>query len=77
MKLTEFLLLSYGIGDLFEDEDSDEATFGACNMGVIFAQHLVSLKTKPFIGTTKKLETVGNLLTPIFMRFGIPSGTVE
>ncbi|KAL0802271.1 hypothetical protein Bca101_057447 [Brassica carinata] len=41
------------------------------NLGSLFAQHLVSLKMKPFKGTGKKKETVGSLLTPIFMHLGI------
>jgi len=37
----------------------------------VFAHHLVSLKTKPFIGRGQKSERVGSLLTPIFDHFRI------
>ena len=38
---------------------------------VFFAEHLFNLKMKPF-QTAGAKETVGTLLTPIFIRWGIP-----
>lgn len=42
------------------------------NLGVGFAEHLVNLKMKPFGGKITKRETIGSLLTLIFMHIGIP-----
>ena len=41
------------------------------HLGAIFAAHLVELKKKPFTGKSRKTETVGSLLTPIFEYLGI------
>ena len=35
-------------------------------------EHLAKLKMKPFQSTGKKRETVGSLLTPIFVHCGVP-----
>ena len=42
------------------------------NLGSFFAEHLFKLKMKPFQTAGAKKETVGTLLTPIFIRWGIP-----
>ena len=42
------------------------------NLGAIFAEHLTKLKMKHFQSTGKKNETVGSLLTPIFVHCGVP-----
>lgn len=41
------------------------------NIGAIFSDHLVSLKSMPFKGTKAKRETLGSFLTLIFMYLGI------
>ena len=47
------------------------------NLGAIFDEHLAKLKMKPFQSTGKKRETVGSLLTPIFVHFGVPLDDAE
>ena len=40
-------------------------------------EHLAKLKMKPFQSTGKKRETVGILLTPIFVGCGVPLDDAE
>ncbi|KAG5388687.1 hypothetical protein IGI04_030228 [Brassica rapa subsp. trilocularis] len=42
------------------------------NLGAVFYEHLVKLEMKPIGGRGRKKETVGSLLTPIFMHIVIP-----
>ena len=42
------------------------------NLGAVFDEHLVKLEMKPIGGRGRKKETVGSLLTPIFMHIVIP-----
>ena len=51
-------------------EEPDDDTWP--NLGALFAEHLVKLKMKPFQSPGAKKETVGSLLTPIFMHCLIP-----
>lgn len=41
------------------------------NLGALFSEHLVGLTMKPFKGTTRKRDTIGSLLTLIFMHLDI------
>ena len=41
------------------------------NLGTIFAEHLTKLKMKPFQSKGRKRETVGSLLTSIFVHCGV------
>ena len=47
------------------------------NIGAVFAEHLVTLKMKPFQLNGRKKETVGSLLTPIFLHCGVPLDDAE
>lgn len=66
MWMQELTLLHMAVNELVDlthlDPDSEL---------VIFAEHLVGLKMKPFKGTTKKKEIVGSLFSPIFLHLGI------
>ncbi|KAL1210702.1 hypothetical protein V5N11_030335 [Cardamine amara subsp. amara] len=66
MRMSEMILLYYAIGDLCEDGCEWPELDRNINLGAIFAHHLVSLKTKTFLGRGTKRESVGSLLTPIF-----------
>ena len=72
MRIHELTLLLGGVNGLVDltylDEANDVVT---PNLGAIFAAHLVELKKKPFTGLSRKKETVGSLLTPIFEYLGI------
>ncbi|KAL0886044.1 hypothetical protein Bca101_010027 [Brassica carinata] len=67
------LTLLYGAVNGLVDLSHLDAEDGVVipNLGAIFAEHLVGLKMKPFTGMSQKTETVGSLLTPIFMHLGI------
>lgn len=45
--------------------------FYMINLEALFAEYLVSLKTKPFTGAGARKMFVGSLLTPIFTHLGI------
>ncbi|KAF3508082.1 hypothetical protein F2Q69_00007028 [Brassica cretica] len=46
-------------------------------IGAVFAEHLVKLNMKPFQAHGRKKETVGSLLTPIFIQCGAPLDDAE
>ncbi|XP_010447849.1 PREDICTED: uncharacterized protein LOC104730381 [Camelina sativa] len=71
MRVTEMVLLYFGLRDLIAGVFPKSKLDRPVNMGAVFAHHLVSLKTKPFTGKGKKIESVGSLLTPIFRHFRI------
>jgi len=71
MRLSMLLLLYHAVHDFFPDSFGVEEVVRDVNFGVVFAHHLVSLKTKPFTRKRKKSKRVGSLLTPIFEHFCI------
>ncbi|KAG7640690.1 hypothetical protein ISN44_As02g006070 [Arabidopsis suecica] len=71
MRLSVLLLLYHAVHDFFPDSFGVEEVVRDVNFGVLFAHHLVSLKTKPFTRKRKKSKRVGSLLTPIFEHFRI------
>ena len=73
VRVQELTLVYYAVRSLVEMEGIEEPENDAWpNLGAIFAEHLTKLKMKPFQSTRKKKETVGSLLTPIFVHCGVP-----
>ncbi|KAL1197957.1 hypothetical protein V5N11_013645 [Cardamine amara subsp. amara] len=75
MHMSELILLNYVVGDLCEEGCEWPELDSNVNLGAIFAHHLVSLKSKPFLGRGTKRESVESLLTPIFRHFGIDTSS--
>ena len=73
VRVQELTLVYYTVRSLVQMEGIEEPTDDSWpNLGAIFAEHLAKLKMKPFQSTGKKRETVGSLLTPIFVHCGVP-----
>ncbi|KAF3601950.1 hypothetical protein F2Q69_00034627 [Brassica cretica] len=67
-RVQELILEYYAVRSLVHMENIAGATDDIWpNLGAIFAEHLVKLKMKPFQSQGKKKETVGSLLTSIFI----------
>lgn len=65
-ELTLLFCAVNGVVDLVESDEDGEVS--PPNLGAVFAAHLVGLKKKPFTSKgKKKKDTVGSLLTPIFL----------
>lgn len=82
VRIDELTLLYFAVEGLVEFPYLDpEREMATPNLGYIFAEQLVSLKTKPFKGTGtskgEKKETVGSLLTPIFQYLGVRLDAAE
>ncbi|KAF8102849.1 hypothetical protein N665_0192s0010 [Sinapis alba] len=74
VRVQEVTLLYYSVRDLVELDDKiflPPVGDQRVNLGAIFAEHLATLKDKPFKGTGPKKETIGSLLTPILSFLGI------
>jgi len=71
MRLSVLLLLYHAVHHFFPNSFGVEEVDRDVNFGVVFAHHLVSLKTKSFTRKGKKSKRVGSLLTPIFEHFHI------
>ncbi|XP_013615283.1 PREDICTED: uncharacterized protein LOC106321578 [Brassica oleracea var. oleracea] len=68
----------YAVRSLVHMEDIEEPADDMWpNIGAVFAEHLVKLKMKPFQSKGRKKETVGSLLTPIFIHYGVPLDDAE
>ena len=69
----ELTLVYYAVRSLVPLEGIEEPADDEWpNLEAIFAEHLVKLKMRPFQSHGKKKETVGSLLTPIFIHCGVP-----
>ncbi|KAL1226412.1 hypothetical protein V5N11_022999 [Cardamine amara subsp. amara] len=75
MRMSEMILLHYAVGNLCEEGCEWPELARNVNLGAIFAHHLVSQKTKPFLGRGTKRESLGSLLTPIFRHFRIDTSS--
>ena len=66
-------MVYYAVRSLVHMEDISEPDDDMWpNLRALFAEHLIKLKMKPFQTVGAKKETVGGLLTPIFMHCRIP-----
>ena len=73
VQVQDFTLLYYTVRSLVPlGEISEPADDLWPNLRAVFTEHLANLKMKPIGGKGRKKETVGSLLTPIFMHIGIP-----
>ena len=73
VRVQELTLLYYTVRSLVPlGEISEPAHDLWLNLGAVFAEHLGKLKMKLIGGRGWKKETVGSLLTLIFMHIGIP-----
>ena len=78
VRVQELTLVYYAVRSLVHMEGIEEPADDAWpNLGAIFAEHLTKLKRKPFQSTGRKRETVGSLLTPIFVDCGVPLDDAE
>ena len=69
----ELTLAYYMVRSLVHMEDIEDPADNVWpNIGAVYAEHLVKLRMKPFQSQGRKKETVGSLLTPIFINCGIP-----
>ena len=72
VQVQDFTLLYYTVRSLVPlGEISEPADDLWPNLRAVFTEHLANLKMKPIGGKGRKKETVGNLLTPVFMHIGI------
>ena len=61
-------MVYYAVRSLVHMDDIEEPEDDLwLNLGALFSEHLVKLKMKLFQAKGAKKETVGSLLTPIFM----------
>ena len=72
VRVQELNLVYYAVRSLVQMEGEEPADDSWPNLGAIFNEHLAKLKMKPFPSTGKKRETVGRLLTLIFVHCGVP-----
>ena len=73
VRVQELTLVYYAVTSLVHMEGIEEPADDAWpNLGAIFAEHLTKLKMKPFQATGRKRETVGSLLTLIFVHCDVP-----
>ncbi|XP_056853893.1 uncharacterized protein LOC130503231 [Raphanus sativus] len=71
VRLHDLSLLFPAVNGLVDLSHLDTAGLVVPNLGALFAEHLISLKKKPFTGSGRKKESVGSLLTPIFELCGV------
>lgn len=72
LRVKELTLLYYSVRDLVEiDEVQGPVDDHLVNMGAILSDHLVSLRNKPFKGTSAEKDTMGSLLTLTFRHLEI------
>ena len=74
VRVHELTLAYYAVRILVHMEPADDVW---PNIGAVFAEHLVKLKMKLFQSQGKKKETVGSLLTLIFIHCGVPLDDAE
>ena len=72
VRVQELTLVYYAVRSLVHLEDIEEPTDDVWpNIGAVFAEHLVKLKMKLFQSKGRKKETIGSLLTLIFIHSGV------
>ncbi|WZZ35028.1 hypothetical protein YC2023_018429 [Brassica napus] len=78
VRVQEVTLVYYAVRSLVHMEDIEEPADDVWpNIGPVFAENLVKLKMKPFQSNGRKKETVGSLLTLIFLHCGVPLDDAE
>ena len=72
VRVQELTLVYYAVRSLVHMEDIEEPADDVWpNIGAVFAEHLVKLKMKLFQSKGRKKETIGSLLTLIFIHSGV------